>query len=148
MTSKSSSSNAVDAISALVNIWGYSNSCKLILNKNGDKEWTSLYSDLDNGYVFKYDGGQEAYMVDDITMWYSLYDELDNERPVIIGGGNHAYVCDGFDNEYIHYNFGWDGIYNGYYRTIILPEIEVKGSSHIKYCIIGITPPDLTPLTD
>ena len=46
----------------------------------------------------------------------------------------------GFYNDYLHYNFGWDGSINGYYRTIILPEVKVNGSSHINDCIIGITP--------
>lgn len=69
-----------------------------------------------------------------------IYLDLDNERPVIIGGGGHAYVCDGFDGDYVHYNFGWEGLYNGYYRKLILPEIEANGSLHINSCIIGVTP--------
>ncbi len=46
--------------------------------------------------------------------------ELDQHRPLLYDGagdaGGHAFVCDGYDNEdYFHFNWGWDGAYNNYF---------------------------------
>ena len=46
--------------------------------------------------------------------------ELDSARPVYMRSDNHwsghAYVCDGYDSTgYFHFNFGWSGMFNGYY---------------------------------
>jgi hypothetical protein len=48
-----------------------------------------------------------------------LTDELDAGRPVLEsghGGGGHAFVCDGYDNNGLfHINWGWGGLYDGYF---------------------------------
>lgn len=57
------------------------------------------------------------------TEWLELIKhELDNNRPVYYGAtsdsglGGHAFVCDGYDSEgYVHINWGWYGISNGYF---------------------------------
>jgi VCBS repeat-containing protein len=47
--------------------------------------------------------------------------ELNAGRPVIYGGynpsgGGHAFVCDGYnDSNQFHFNWGWNGSYDGYY---------------------------------
>lgn len=55
-----------------------------------------------------------------------LYEMLSNGQPVFytgrdavwLGSGGHAFVCDGYDGEgYFHFNWGWDGKYNGYFLT-------------------------------
>lgn len=55
-----------------------------------------------------------------------LYAMLSNGQPVFytgrdavwLGSGGHAFVCDGYDGEgYFHFNWGWDGRYNGYFLT-------------------------------
>ena len=46
---------------------------------------------------------------------------LDKGIPIIYRGsdpkrGGHCFVCDGYDdNGMFHFNWGWDGLYNGYY---------------------------------
>ena len=30
-------------------------------------------------------------------------------------GAGHAFVVDGYDGDYFHINWGWSGIYNGWY---------------------------------
>lgn len=53
--------------------------------------------------------------------WLSMIkDDLDRQRPVYYGGksnlGGHAFVCDGYDGSgMFHFNFGWDGVADGYY---------------------------------
>lgn len=50
----------------------------------------------------------------------ALIAELDLGHPILYGGnaeqGGHGFVCDGYDNrQYMHFNFGWSGVGDGYY---------------------------------
>lgn len=53
--------------------------------------------------------------------WISrIKNDLDKHLPVYYRGhsylGGHAFVCDGYDNNGLfHFNFGWDGVADGYY---------------------------------
>ena len=54
-----------------------------------------------------------------------IYTELAAERPVFYSGqssgGGHAFVVDGYDGEgYFHVNWGWGGLYNGYFLLSVL----------------------------
>ena len=54
-----------------------------------------------------------------------LYNELAAERPVLYGGhsdqGGHRFVCDGFDgDECFHFNWGWGGTSDGYFKLDLL----------------------------
>lgn len=49
-----------------------------------------------------------------------LYDELAANRPILYCGATvqdegHAFVCDGYADGYYHFNWGWDGMSDGYY---------------------------------
>lgn len=49
-----------------------------------------------------------------------LIAELDQRRPVVYTGaaaqGGHGFVCDGYDHRgYLHFNFGWSGVGDGYF---------------------------------
>lgn len=49
-----------------------------------------------------------------------LVAELDLTHPILYAGaaeqGGHGFVCDGYDSrQYMHFNFGWSGVGNGYY---------------------------------
>lgn len=51
-----------------------------------------------------------------------LKTELDLNRPLMYtghgSGGGHAFVCDGYDaNNYFHFNWGWGGLYDGYFKV-------------------------------
>ncbi len=51
-------------------------------------------------------------------------DEIDAGRPVLYCGqdvtAGHAFVCDGYDGEFLHFNWGWGGSANGYFRSTAL----------------------------
>lgn len=54
-----------------------------------------------------------------------IYRELEEGRPVLYTGagtgGGHAFVCDGYDSDgYFHFNWGWSGAYDGYFRLASL----------------------------
>lgn len=68
--------------------------------------------------------------------WNKLvYDELASGRPVYYSGnsneGGHAFVCDGYDsNNFFHFNWGWGGYEDGYFRLNALnPGTGGTGSS-------------------
>lgn len=53
-----------------------------------------------------------------------IIDELIGRRPVIYSGSTtdnsgHCFVCDGYDGKgYFHFNWGWDGLGDGYYMVV------------------------------
>ena len=62
--------------------------------------------------------------------WENLIlSELNKECPVFytgrgVDGSGHAFVCDGYNGEgFFHFNWGWDGLANGYYRLEALAPI-------------------------
>ncbi len=76
---------------------------------------------------FGYDPGWRSVNRSDYSVadWDELiYNELANRRPVIYdgakaanGSGGHAFLCDGYDGEGLyHFNWGWGGGYNGYFK--------------------------------
>jgi hypothetical protein len=56
------------------------------------------------------------------TQWMNLLKaELDAGQPMYYegtgNGSGHAFVCDGYDNNnFFHFNWGWDGLADGYYN--------------------------------
>lgn len=58
--------------------------------------------------------------INDETWCGIVKSEIDSGRPIVYFGtsslGGHAFVCDGYDdNGLFHFNFGWDGVADGYY---------------------------------
>lgn len=92
-----SSATSENALNALVSYFGY--------NPNAYVAYRSSYSNTD---------------------WENLiYNELTEKRPVLYSGqstgGGHAFVCDGYDGEgHYHINWGWGGLYNGYFSLSVL----------------------------
>lgn len=87
---------------------------------------------------FKYDSNIQYFDRNYFTydQWaQKIYDNLRFIGPVICDGrsidGGHSFVCDGYDgNGYFHYNWGWDGMSNGYYLIDSLsPEAQGTGGS-------------------
>ncbi len=105
---------------------------------------------------FNYDQNLELKHLDfySISEWEKLiYDELKAGRPVfhagVSMGGGHAFVCDGYDgNGMFHFNWGWGGSHDGYYKLALMnPGTGGIGSgssdgySYAQEIIIGIQPP-------
>ena len=87
--------------------------------------------------------------------WISLLkNELNNNRPILYrgggpDGGGHAFVCDGYNNNnYFHFNWGWDGLgqgtnNNAYYSIDNLNPTVNQHTYNFSYdqqAIIGIQP--------
>ncbi len=97
---------------------------------------------------FNYQDNAQFYWRDSFTgNWNELLrTELDEGRPLIYGGADsqtnagHTFVCDGYqDTSFFHFNWGWNGFYNGYYYLDSL----MAGGSHFDFqhdAIVGINP--------
>lgn len=75
----------------------------------------------------------------DLEMISTITSELNHRRPVLLADNTHMYVCDGYDRDYLHLNFGWDGYSNGYYRTFVT-EIGHSSLLPFKEILYGIEP--------
>ncbi|MCQ2270415.1 MAG: C10 family peptidase [Bacteroidales bacterium] len=82
------------------------------------------------------------------SQWISILKaELDAGRPILYGGtdsqtnSGHAFICDGYDNNNLfHFNWGYSGIYDGYfYVSNLNPGVIHNYSTHQK-CIVGVEP--------
>lgn len=108
-------------------------------------------------YFFNYDEGiRKVYRKNyDAQAWEELiYNELAKAYPVYYSGRNdnngHAFVCDGYDNGFFHINWGWSGLYDGYFKlSILYPDNgsydETKtdeGYSQDQMAVINIVPKD------
>ena len=82
-----------------------------------------------------------TYKGDYVAMLRSLYSEIDASRPVIVADENHIYVCDGYHGDFLHFNLGWKGYCNGYYRTIVLPSL-LEWQLPFSEILTGIRPAD------
>lgn len=71
----------------------------------------------------------------------ALYRELSCQRPCIVSWIGHAFICDGVYEDFLHYNLGWNGQDNGYYRPIICqPSDKDNHNMLIKQMLIGLEP--------
>ena len=80
------------------------------------------------GTYFRYSNNislEDRYYYNDIDWIDLLTNEIGNGRPVYYSAysytkegtrGGHAFVCDGYDeDEFFHFNWGWQGFDNGFY---------------------------------
>lgn len=82
-----------------------------------------------------------------------IYNDLATTGPVYYSGngtgGAHAFVCDGYSSDrYFHFNWGWGGMSDGYFRLSALDptaqgiggSIGGTGFSNDQCVVLGITP--------
>lgn len=80
------------------------------------------------------------YLFTDEEWTAMIRQDIESLRPVYYSGksslGSHAFVCDGYDsNGLFHFNFGWDGVADGYYTLY-----DPSGFSAVQSCIHDIIP--------
>ena len=83
--------SSTDAAEAFRQYFNYFFSSYLLRKDIDDEDWITLIKgDLDTGHPIYYSGSTNL--------------------------NGHAFVCDGYDsNDLFHFNFGWDGVADGYY---------------------------------
>ena len=89
-----------------------------------------------------------------------LIAELDLHHPIIYTGaaeqGGHGFVCDGYDERgYLHFNFGWSGIGDGFYRVDSISPGHGGAGGNVTYtfnlqnaALIGAVPEYSMRITD
>lgn len=118
-------------------------------------DYDAFYA-LKNYFYYRKDAKLMHREAFDTQEWEStIVKDLRNGRPVIYFGlgslntGGHAFVCDGYKatSKMYHFNWGWDGSSNGYFRlTKLIPRDAGVGSNGGRYnsgqCIIANLAPD------
>ena len=154
-----------DEVAKLMHTIGVSLACNYGIEETGSWDFTTTAVFR---HIFRYPGAKgltwksyrfdEVTGVNEVTKDYYTYDEwvsiirneIDNGRPIYYQGMNlsnyasHSFVCSGYDeNDYFYFNWGWDGIANGYYalsasstneNNLLFPDMNVM--------IIGLCPDD------
>ena len=77
--------------------------------------------------------------ISDIDIITLIHRELDEQRPCLVSDNGHTFICDGREGEYLHFNLGWGGNFNAYYRCAVLPGVSVR-QTPLYAGIFGITP--------
>lgn len=97
-------------------------------------------------------GGTQYYTKWTDAAWTNMVkEELDKSHPIMYGGsgsgGGHSFICDGYtDKDYFHFNWGWSGDNDGYYKlSNLTPGSGGAGGGSDSYSqdqdvIIGIVP--------
>lgn len=159
--SSSDTGEAADAVAVLMQYCGWSLRMKYGLGVSSAYD-VSITEALKT--YFGYDQGVHTAFRDHYSYseWISLlYSELAARRPMVFGGqsagGGHSFICDGYDtDDYFHFNWGWGGSSDGYYRLSVLQPWEqgIGGSSTQdgfnfgQDAILGIKPPTENPSVD
>lgn len=118
----------------------------------------SLSADSDIDDVFRDFYNYSATFDYGISIGYSnlpgvVRQDLDKGWPVQFNGysatyGGHAYVCDGYEvrgaDTYLHFNFGWGGVDNGYYKLFSVNCPETGYDFNKKYTIVHYIRPNKT----
>ena len=74
-----------------------------------------------------------------------LQSNIANNQPIYYSGqdfsnGGHAFVCDGYNaTGYYHFNFGWEGLADGWYLTSAVSPIGMDFSGN-QLVLVGIVP--------
>jgi len=87
-------SDHLAARTVLVNYWNYAPTCKFIRSE------------------------RQSVLIAMINQ------DLDNRLPVMVTGGEHSFLCDGRNGDFYHFNLGWRGDANGYYRFLIDNKVD------------------------
>lgn len=78
----------------------------------------------------RYSGRVACKFLKDVPAWRVdslMRSEIKAHRPCIVSRGRHAFVCDGVEGDFFHFNLGWHGNHNGYFRLLINGRKETTG---------------------
>lgn len=128
--------------------------CNMQYGLNGSGAYTTDAAKAMRNY-FRYDKALMTILRDfySANEWLEIvFAELANGYPVFYAGssegGGHAFVFDGYDTKgYVHVNWGWGGMSDGYFNISILNPDALGigggtggGFNEYQECIIGLKP--------
>lgn len=153
---ESSSSQENEAVALLMKACGYAIGMEYSPNWSNSST-TNIAAALRNnfGYAKSVKACQLSHY--GMEIWEQmLYDNLAKIGPVIYRGnsltdGGHIFVCDGYATDgYFHFNWGWNGAYDGYFRLsamnpyVSYSGMENGGFAQGQWAILGICKPSET----
>lgn len=140
----------------------YDGSGAQTINYNDDDElcaqnalWKYFRYKKDGLVSYKRDGytynGTKYYNSWSDAAWTAMVkEELDKQHPIMYDGsgtGGHSFICDGYDSkDYFHFNWGWSGSNDGWYKlNNLVPGSGGAGGGSYSFSedqgvIIGIVP--------
>lgn len=130
----------IRAVASLMQACGYASEMEYMSGVSGALTWKAAAS------LVKHFGYDKALSVQKRD-WYGtsewedmVYNELTTNGPVYYDGsgegGGHAFVCDGYraSDGFFHFNWGWSGLSDGYFRLDALyPEEQGAGGVAVGY---------------
>lgn len=150
---KTTSENlASDSASAAVAQLCYD--CGIAVHMNYDTSGSGAYDDDLSEAMYRYFGYKASTIHLETRVCYATQKEWDEMimaeliagRPVAYSGdgddGGHEFIVDGFDTDgFFHINWGWNGLYNGYFRLFSLDD-KSKGISFNEgqSALLGVEP--------
>ena len=103
-----------------------------------------------DGYKDEYSGTTYYTAWKDADWTAMVKEELDKQHPIMYdgsGSGGHSFICDGYDSkDYFHFNWGWSGSNDGWYKlSNLVPGSGGAGGGSYTFTedqgvIIGIVP--------
>jgi hypothetical protein len=111
---------------AMHTFFGYNQSPLLVRNNYADDEWMDMLRNSINNGIPVYYAGRDT----------------DNAGEVI---ASHAWVCDGYDNNYFHMNWGWDGSDQDTWFSLDFLNVQGNMFDYNQRAIFGLTPQDCIP---
>ena len=153
---KTSTANEVAAVAQLMRDCGFSACMNYSSAGSGARVFgrnshTAEYALINNfGYSSTMTSMAKDYFLE--ADWINkLKAEFDQSRVVIYVGytsdysSGHCFMADGYDvNNYIHFNWGWGGYYDGYFTVNNLTPVTNYSFSTYQAAIFGIKPPACT----
>ncbi|MDE7125318.1 MAG: C10 family peptidase [Muribaculaceae bacterium] len=128
-----------EAVAGLMHAVGIGVSMQYGTSESGAQSVNAAVALLD---YFGYDPGLRFEMRNYYTLevWEDMvYESLAGGMPVLMGGSNdtggHEFVCDGYSEDgYFHFNWGWSGMSDGYFKlTALNPESQGAGGTTSGY---------------
>ena len=134
-------SSQASAVATLLYHVGVASQMSYGVNVSGAHGQTAM-----NGLInyFDYDADitvwQKDFHLDDERIMQAIATDLQADRPVYmeaytVNQEGHAFLCDGMQSDgYLHINWGWNGLSNGYFALSALdPELQGTGGSSGNY---------------
>jgi len=132
--SSSSSEESKEAVARLMRTVGIAAEMKYELDGSGTSNAAAKNALVDH---MKYSGATliSRRMMSGTAWLQLIHDNLSRNHPMYYDGvtdsnEGHAFVCDGYKDGYIHINWGWDGMSDGYFVIDALdPAVQGTGGS-------------------
>ncbi len=105
--------------------------CGVSVNMDyGGEESGAAINTVNMQKYFDYSTSLHALDIDSYTVHQLdsiIYNEMKSKRPVLFNVPSHVVVCDGYDGVFYHFNWGWGGNHDGYFRLSIADGCHIIG---------------------